>query len=71
MITFGKDEAISNLDRLPLLEWLNSEDMHRSQGPDGSTQICLASLLRSFESAEGQRVFRWFERQLDEFRRKP
>ena len=64
MITVGRDGEISNLDRLPLLDWLNSGDAHRSQAADGSTQICLTSLLRCFESAEAQRAFRSIEKRI-------
>jgi hypothetical protein len=36
---------ISNLERSALEEWLNSEELHRPQAADGSTLICLNSLL--------------------------
>lgn len=71
MITLGNDREIASLVRLPLLEWLNSKEAHRSQAADGSTQICLTSLLRCFESAEAQRALRSIENQFDEIRRKP
>ena len=37
--------VISNLERPALEEWLNSEELHRSQAADGSVLICLNSLL--------------------------
>ena len=37
--------VISNLQRPALEEWLNSEELHRSRATDGSTLICLNSLL--------------------------
>ena len=37
--------VISNLERRALEEWLDSGELHRSQGADGSTLICLNSLL--------------------------
>ena len=37
--------VISNLEPPALEEWLNSEELHRSQAADGSVLICLNSLL--------------------------
>lgn len=37
--------VISNLQRPALEEWLNSEELHRSRATDGSTLVCLNSLL--------------------------
>lgn len=37
--------VISNLERAALEEWLNSGELHRLQTTDGSTFICLNSLL--------------------------
>jgi len=37
--------VISNLERAALEEWLNSGELHRLQTTDGSTLICLNSLL--------------------------
>ncbi len=45
MIAFENIGVISNLDRTASEEWLNSEELHRSQGADGSAQVCLNSLL--------------------------
>jgi hypothetical protein len=36
---------ISNLDRSAFEEWVNSGELHRSETPNGSTLICLNSLL--------------------------
>jgi hypothetical protein len=36
---------ISNLDRSALEEWVNAGELHRSESPDGSTLICLNSLV--------------------------
>jgi hypothetical protein len=36
---------ISNLERSALEQWLNSGNLHLSQIADGSTRICLNSLL--------------------------
>jgi hypothetical protein len=36
---------ISNLERSALEQWLNSGNLHLSQTVDGSTRICLNSLL--------------------------
>jgi hypothetical protein len=45
MIALEDIGVISNLDRHALEEWLNSGQLHRSQAIDGSTLICLNSLL--------------------------
>lgn len=37
--------VISNLDGPAVEEWLNSGELHRSQAADGSSLICLNSLL--------------------------
>ena len=37
--------VVSNLERPALEEWLNSVELHRSLAADGSTLICLNSLL--------------------------
>jgi hypothetical protein len=38
--------VISNLSPQEFEEWLESEELHRFQAADGSTLICLNSLLR-------------------------
>lgn len=45
MIALENAGVISNLDRPALEEWLNSEALHRLQAADGSSLICLNSLL--------------------------
>jgi hypothetical protein len=45
MIALEDTGVISNLERRALEEWLNSGELHRSQAADGSTLICLNSLL--------------------------
>jgi hypothetical protein len=45
MIALDEVGVISNLQRQALEEWLNSEELHRTRAPDGSTLICLNSLL--------------------------
>jgi hypothetical protein len=37
--------VISNLDRSALEEWLDSGELHLSQSADGSSLLCLKSLL--------------------------
>lgn len=37
--------VVTNLDRSAIEEWLNSGDLHRSVGLDGSPLICLNSLV--------------------------
>lgn len=45
MIAPGIVATSPNQDRNAIEKWLNSEDLHRTQAADGSTQICLNSLL--------------------------
>jgi hypothetical protein len=45
VIALEKTGVISNLGRIALEEWLNSGELHSSQAADGSTLICLTSLL--------------------------
>lgn len=45
MIALENAGVVSNLDRPALEEWLNSGELHRSQGADGTAVICLNSLL--------------------------
>ena len=43
--------VISNLPAPEVEAWMESEDLHRSQAPDGGTLICLNSLLRRVQKA--------------------
>jgi hypothetical protein len=45
MIAIDRFGVISNLERSALEEWLNSGELHQLQSADGSTLICLNSLL--------------------------
>jgi len=45
MIALANVGVISNLEPPALEEWLNSGDLHRSRATDGSTLVCLNSLL--------------------------
>jgi hypothetical protein len=45
MVPLGSLQVISNLDRAALEQWINSHELHRLQGADGSALICLNSLL--------------------------
>ena len=45
MIALEKMGVISNLDQSALEAWMNSEELHRIQTADGSTLICLTSML--------------------------
>jgi hypothetical protein len=45
MITLENVGVLSNLNRPALEAWLNSGELHRSQAADGSTLVCLNSLL--------------------------
>lgn len=52
MITFENIGVISNLDRTAVEQWLNSGELHRSQGADGSAQVCLNSLLARMQNTK-------------------
>jgi hypothetical protein len=45
MIALEDMGVISNLERPELEEWLNSGELHRLQAADGSSLMCLNSLL--------------------------
>jgi hypothetical protein len=51
-IAMERTGVISNLDQAALEEWLNSEDLHRLETGDGSTQICLNSLIARVQKAK-------------------
>jgi hypothetical protein len=44
--------VISNLDRSAFEEWVNSGELHRSETLNGSTLICLNSLLASVQKTK-------------------
>jgi hypothetical protein len=52
MIALENVGVVSNLDRAALEEWLNSGELHRSQGTDGTSQICLNSLLARVQNTK-------------------
>ena len=52
MVAVENIGVISNLDRTALEEWLNSGELHRSQGTDGSVQVCLNSLLARVQNSK-------------------
>lgn len=45
MIALDDLHVVSNLDRRSLEEWINSGELHRLKGDDGSPLLCLNSLL--------------------------
>jgi hypothetical protein len=45
MIALEDTRVFSNLERPQLEAWLNSGELHRVQAADGSTLMCLNSLL--------------------------
>ncbi|HET6218963.1 MAG TPA: hypothetical protein VFE27_18210 [Acidobacteriaceae bacterium] len=45
MVALNDTGVISNLERSELEEWINSGELHRLQAADGSTLMCLNSLL--------------------------
>jgi hypothetical protein len=52
MIALENLQVISNLDRPALEEWINSGELHRLQGEDGSALVCLNSLLASVRNTK-------------------
>ena len=52
MIAVEDTALISNLESTALEAWLNSGELHRSEAADGSTLICLASLLARVQNAK-------------------
>ena len=44
--------VISNLPPPEVEEWIGSQDLHRSQAPDGGTLICLNSLLKRVQKSK-------------------
>jgi hypothetical protein len=50
MIAVENTGAISNLDQRALERWLTSGELHRTNGPDGSSVICLKSLLACLQN---------------------
>ncbi len=45
VVALEETGVMSNLERPELEEWLNSGEFHRLQAADGSTLMCLNSLL--------------------------
>ena len=44
--------VISNLPPPEVEAWIQSEDLHRAQAPDGGTLICLNSLLKRVQKSK-------------------
>ena len=44
--------VISNLQPSEVETWMNSEDLHRSQAPDGGQLICLNSLVKRVQKSK-------------------
>jgi hypothetical protein len=56
MIALEDAGVISNLERAALEEWLNSGELHRSRATDGSTLICLNSLLARVRNRQKETI---------------
>ena len=50
MIAVENAGAISNLDQRALERWLKSGELHRTNAPDGSSVICLNSLMACLQN---------------------
>jgi hypothetical protein len=56
MIALENAGVISSLERAALEEWFNSEELHRSKATDGSTLICLNSLLARVRNRQKETI---------------
>ena len=52
MIALENTAAISILDKELLEDWLSSGELHRSEATDGSTLVCLNSLLARVQNTK-------------------
>lgn len=52
MIALGEGGIISSLERAALEKWLKSKHVHWSQASDGSTLVCLSSLLAHLQKTK-------------------
>jgi hypothetical protein len=52
MIALNDTAVMTNLDQAALDQWLNSDELHRSQTSDGSKLICLNSLLARVQKGQ-------------------
>ena len=52
MIALENVGVVSNLDPPALEAWLNSAELHRTQAEDGSSRVCLNSLLARVQNAK-------------------
>jgi len=50
MVAMDNTNVISNLDHRAMEQWLNSGELHRTNAPDGSSVICLNSLLACLQN---------------------
>ena len=52
MIVLENVGVVSNLNRAALDEWLNSGELHWSQAANGTSQVCMNSLLARVQNTE-------------------
>ena len=52
MVPLGGVGVISNLPPSEVEAWIESDDLHRSQAPDGGQLICLNSLLKRVQKSK-------------------
>lgn len=52
MIAMQETAVMTNLNPTALEEWLKSDELHRSQTRDGSTLLCLNSVLAWVQKTE-------------------
>ena len=61
MIALEETGVVSNLEQPELDEWLNSGELHRWQAADGSSLMCLNSLLARVQKTNNARGSRGYE----------
>ena len=52
MIALGDTSVMSKFDQTAFQQWLNSGNLHRAEAPDGSSLICLNSLLARMQNSK-------------------
>jgi hypothetical protein len=52
MVPLDSVGVISNLQPSEVETWMDSEDLHRSQAPDGGQLICLNSLVKRVQKSK-------------------
>lgn len=70
VITVDNDALAEPVMAAQFQEWLGTSKLHLWQTANGTTQICLISLVRNFELQEIERFFSSIQNSPDQSRRK-